>query len=112
MKPRIHDLTALKHIIYKNKKFLKNKKILGDKGYICNKKNKILTKNNIEIIAQQRKNMSKLKKSHQTLIDKNRIKVENVFSCIKRNYKGASMIYEKKLKTFKSCISIVLGLLF
>jgi hypothetical protein len=83
------------------------KYLMGDLGYITNKKTiKKLSNKNITLVTGKRKNMKKvIPKKHEQLL-KNRCVIEHRFSILKRRYRRFQNMYDRKINTITGFLQI------
>lgn len=108
--PRRHDVKEMKRIIWKNN--IRNKSIIGDKGYIINRNSKCLLSNKNNVVTPKKKNQSTKNTEAEREMLRQRYSIECLFGIIKRKYHRLHNIKEKKVSYFKSFFSIALGLFY
>jgi len=115
-KGSIHDAKIMESII--TNKLNNNKKLLNlvaDKGYIKNEQyiKTLKDNNNITLITPLRinsKNNNIINNDHNLLL-KERYKVENFFSLLKKGYKRISIINDKILTNYNGFLNIAMSLI-
>jgi len=98
--PKPFDNQFIKPLISKlNVNLKKGATVIGDKGYI--NKQKRFKNNKIKLLAVKRKNQ-KPNNAKDKKILKDRYKVEQTFSHLKRSYKRIDTIEDKKLQNYET----------
>ena len=106
-KPQKSDIKGCIDMIPKINNNLKKKSfIMGDKGYVVNKKYYRNKNKNIKIVSNKRKNQLKQNTVKEKNLLKKRYLVENCFATIKNSYKRIRHIYERKIKYFNNFVKM------
>jgi hypothetical protein len=105
-----HDSKAMM-TLFKNKKYTRKINLLADKGYIVGKNDKKILKNKgINLLVPNKKN-SKVKTTIPIHLKNKRIKVEHLFSTIKRGYRRLNNIFDRKLDNLYTWVRMVNSIL-
>jgi hypothetical protein len=106
-KPQKSDIKGCIDMIPKINNNLKKKSfIMGDKGYVVNKKYYRNKNKNIKIVSNKRKNQLKQNTEKEKNLLKKRYLVENCFATIKNSYKRIGRIYDRKIKYFENFLTM------
>ena len=108
-KPQKADIKGCISLIPKLNVNLKKKSyVIGDKGYVVNKKHYRNKKNNIKIVSNTKKNQLKQNTEKEKKLLKNRYLVEHCFGSIKNSYKRIRHIYDRKMKIYDTFMTMAI----